>query len=223
MRAFFIAMINRKEVPRMAEEKSLEELNEDLQSAVSEHGEDSDEAKSIQETIDELKEKGGKFDYKYVKELREEAKKYRTEKAGLKKDFEKVQKQLKEIEDAKLTDSEKDKNKITDLEKKLVDIQTEYKEKEIENLIVTVAASKNFADLEVVKMLAQKELASEEDIGEKAVDKVLDKIAKEKQYLIKGEKSATAGSGNFEKTGMEGKKTPDEMMGEFLHGEVREE
>jgi len=207
----------------MADEKSLEELNKDLESAVSEHGEDSDEAKSIQETIDELKEKDGKFDYSYVKELREEAKKYRTEKAGLKKEYAKIQKQLKDIEDAKLTDSEKDKKAIADLEKKLADIQTEYKDKEIENLIVTTAAGKNFADIEVVKLLAQKELASEDDIDEKTVGKILDKIAKDKPYLIKSDKSATASSGNFGKTGMEGKKTPDEMMGEFLHGEIREE
>jgi len=174
-------------------------------------------------TEDSEEEKDKKFDYNYVKELREEAKKYRTDKADLKKEYAKIQKQLKEIEDAKLTDSEKDKKKITDLEKKLVDIQTENKEKEIENLIVTVAASKDFADLEVVKLLAQKELASEDDIDDKVVGKVLDKIAKEKPYLIKSDKSATAGSGNFEKKDMDGKKTPDEMMGEFLHGELREE
>jgi len=207
----------------MADEKSLEELNKDLESAVSEHGEDSDEAKSIQDKIDELQEKDGKFDYSYVKELREEAKKYRTEKAGLKKEYAKIQKQLKDIEDAKLTETEKDKKKITELEKKLVDIQTEYKEKEIENLIVTLAAGKDFVDIEAVKIFAQKELASEDEIDDKAVGKALDKIAKEKPYLIKGDKSTTAGSGNFEKKNMDGKKTPDEMMGEFLHGEIREE
>jgi len=191
----------------MADEKSLEELNEDLESAVSEHGEDSDEAKSIQDKIDELQEKDGKFDYSYVKELREEAKKYRTEKAGLKKEYTKIQKQLKDIEDAKLTETEKDKKKITELEKKLVDIQTEFKEKEIENLIVTLAAGKDFVDIEAVKIFAQKELASEDDIDEKTVGKILDKIAKDKPYLIKSDKSATASSGNFGKTGMEGKKT----------------
>jgi len=188
-----------------------------------EENKNNSEESEEENTEDSEEEKDKKFDYNYVKELREEAKKYRTDKADLKKEYAKIQKQLKEIEDAKLTDSEKDKKKITDLEKKLVDIQTEYKEKEIENLIVTVAASKDFADLEVVKLLAQKELASEDDIDDKVVGKVLDKIAKEKPYLIKSDKSATAGSGNFGKQDMDGKKTPDEMMGEFLHGELREE
>jgi len=57
----------------MADEKSLEQLNRDLEIAVSEHGEDSDEVKAIQESIDQFEEEGKKFDYSYVKELREEA------------------------------------------------------------------------------------------------------------------------------------------------------
>ena len=184
----------------MAEEKENKDNSEELE----------------EENKDSEEEKDKKFDYNYVKELREEAKKYRTDKAGLKKEYEKIQKQLKEIEDAKLTDSEKDKKKISDLEKKLVDIQTEYKEKEIENLIVTVAASKNFAGLEEVKLLAQKELASEDDIDDKVVGKVLDKIAKEKPYLIKSDKSATAGSGNFGKQDMDGKKTGIDVLKTML-------
>ena len=157
------------------------------------------------EIIDEdEKEKDKKFDYSYVKELREEAKKYRTDKANLKKEFEKVQKQLKEIEDAKLTDSEKDKKAITDLEKKLVDIQTEYKDREIDNLILTVASGKNFIDLETVKLLAKKELADEEDIDKKVVEKVLDKLAKDKPYLLKSNSSSAPGSGNFGKQGVKG-------------------
>jgi len=177
-------------------------------------GLDGDEEEVTEDSDVNEEEKDKKFDYNYVKELREEAKKYRTDKAQLKKDFEKIQKQLKEIEDAKLTDSEKDKKKIADLEKKLTDIEAKGKEKDIENLIVTAAAGKNFADLEVVKLLAQKELASEEDIDGKVVAKILDKIAKEKPYLIKSD-TTTASGGNFEKRDMEGK-TPDDMFGEFL-------
>lgn len=200
----------------MADEKSLEELNTELASAISEHGEDSDEAKAIQVSIDQLNEEGEKFDYKYVKELREEAKKYRTDKAKLKADYAKIQADLKKIEDAKLTDAEKDKGKIAELEKKLVDIQTEYKDKETDNLILTVASGKDFVDMEAVKLFAKKELDSEEDIDEKVVGKVLDKLAKDKPYLIKGKETSTAGSGNFSKTGMEGQKDPDEQFGQMI-------
>ncbi|MHA1402009.1 MAG: hypothetical protein ACTSQE_16800 [Candidatus Heimdallarchaeaceae archaeon] len=199
----------------MTEEKSLEELNTDLESAISEHGDDSDEAKAIQASIDQLEEKDKKFDYSYVRELREEAKKYRTDNAKLKAEFAKVQEELKKIENEKLSDSEKKEKKILELEKSLVDIQTEYKDKEIDNLILTVASGKNFADLEVVKLLTKKELDSEEDVDSKTVEKIVEKIAKDKPYLLKG-KSSTPGSGNFSKRDMEGGKDPDVLFGEMI-------
>ena len=160
-------------------------------------------------------EEDKKFDYSYVKELREEAKKYRTEKAELKREFEAVQSKLKEIEDAKLTEAEKDKKRIAELEKTLVDIQTEAKEKEIENLIVTAAIGKNFVDLEAIKMFALKELASEDEPDKKTIEKILDKLAKDKPYLVKSSE-ATPGSGNFEKQDREPTKNIDEMFGDFL-------
>lgn len=206
----------KERVSRMAEVKSLEELNTDLESAISEHGEDSDEVKAIQVSIDQLEEEGKKFDYSYVKELREEAKKYRTDKTKLKTEFAKVQADLKKIEDAKLSDTEKQQKKIIELEGQLVDIQTEYKEKEIDNLILTVASGKNFADMEVVKLLAKKELEDEEDPDQKTVEKVIDKIAKEKPYLIKEGEPAIPGGGNFPKKGMEGSKDPDAQFGEMI-------
>jgi len=147
------------------------------------------------------------YTWEELHEVREEAKKHRTDKAKYRKDYEKVQAELKKLQDEKLSDSEKKDKKIVDLEKKIEDIQAKAEQKDIENLIVTTAAGKNFADIEVVKLLAQKELASEDDIDEKTVGKILDKIAKDKPYLIKSDKSATASSGNFGKTGMEGKKT----------------
>lgn len=201
----------------MAEVKSLEELNTDLESAISEHGEDSDEVKAIQTSIDQFEEEGKKFDYSDIHELREEAKGHRLGKAAEKRKRLEVEAKLKELEDAKLSDSEKKDKKITELEKDLVDIQTEYKEKEIDNLILTVASGKNFADMEVVKLLAKKELDSEEEPDQKTVEKVIDKIAKEKPYLISEKEPGIPGSGNFPKKGTEGGKTPNEMMSDFLH------
>jgi len=199
----------------MADEKSLEQLNTELESAVSEHGETSDEAKAIQASIDQLEGKS-KFDYSYVRELREEAKKYRTDKSKLKTEFAKVQAELKKLEDAKLSDTEKQQKKILELEGQLVDIQTEYKDKEIDNLILTVASDKNFADLDVVKLLAKAELASEEDVDQKTVEQVIDKIAKSKPYLIKETELGKPGSGNFAKKDLKGSKDPDELFGEMI-------
>jgi polyhydroxyalkanoate synthesis regulator phasin len=180
---------------------------------------DEDKTKNLEGLTDgddtTTEDKDKKFDYSYVKELREEAKKYREDKAKLRADFEKIQKQLKEIEDAKLTDSEKDKKKISELEKQLVDVQNEYKSRGIENLIIAGAAGRNFIDIDAVKIFALKELASEDDIDEKAVGKVLDKIAKDKPYLVKADEAATANSGNFGRQEMDGK-TDEQKFAEWV-------
>jgi len=195
--------MQRKGASRMTEEKNnSEELNEETEEETEE-------------------EKNKKFDYEYVKELREEAKSYRLGKAKLKTEFAKVQEELKKIENEKLSDSEKKEKKIAELEKSLVDIQTEYKDKEIDNLILTVASGKNFADMEVVKLLAKKELDSEDDVDKKIVEKIIDKIAKDKPYLVSG-KSTTSGSGNFPKKNLKGEKTDDEAFGDFLHDRIGE-
>ena len=151
----------------------------------------------------------------YIKKLKAEAKSYRLGKAALKKEFEDTKAKLDALEAAKLTETEKDKNKIIDLEKKLVDIQTEYKYKEIDNLILTVASSKNFNDLEIVKMLVKKELESEEEVNNKVIEKIVDKIIKDKPYLISSG-TVNPSFGNFGKKDMEGKKDINEMFGEMI-------
>ena len=200
----------------MADAKSLEDLNTDLASAITEHGEASDEAKAIQASIDQFEEEGKKFDLSYVRELREEAKKYRTDKSKLKGEFEKAQKALKKIEDEKLSDGEKKDKKVVELEKKLTDIEAESKSKDIDNMILTVASGKNFADMEIVKLLTQKELTGEDDVSKKDIEQIIDKIAKDKPYLLKGKTPAAPGSGNFGKGSNEGKKDPDAMFGEMI-------
>ena len=70
--------------------------------------------------------------------------------------------------------------------------------------------------MEVVKLLAKAELASEDDVDKKTVEQVVNKIAKDKPYLLKGEESATPGSGNFARKGMEGEKDPDVLFGEMI-------
>ena len=169
-------------------------------------------------TSEEENEEGKKFDLAYVRELREEAKKYRTEKAKLKADNTKTLAELKKIEDAKLSDSEKDKKKIAELEAENLNILSKGKEKEIDNLILTAASGKNFADIEDIKLLAKKELIGEEDPDTKTIEKVIEKIAKDKPYLVSNIEVNKADPGNFSKSDQGGKST-DEMMSDFLHGE----
>jgi len=190
----------KERVSRMAEEKdtNLDELEEE----------------TSEEEVEEEKDK--KYSYSDIHELREEAKGHRLGKAAEKRKRLEVEAELKKLRDEKLSDSEKKDRKIIELDKQLVDIQTEYKEKEIDNLILTVASGKNFADMEVVKLLAKKELEDEEDPDQKTVEKVIEKIAKEKPYLISEGESGKSGSGNFAKKGMESEKDPDVLFGEMI-------
>ena len=104
-------------------------------------------------------------------------------------------------------ETEKNKKKIIELEKDLVDIQIEGKDKDIDTLILTVASGKNFADMEIVKLLAKKELESEEAIDKKIVEQIVDKIAKDKPYLINETEPGKPGGG----------KTSNEKFSDFLH------
>lgn len=152
----------------------------------------------------------------YIKKLKAEAKSYRLGKAILKKEYEDTKAKLDALEAGKLTEAEKDKNKITELEKKLVDIQTEYKEKEIDNLILQSISGKNIVDIETAMLLIKKELADEVDIDSKVVDKVIDSVIKAKPFLI-SESGVIPGKGNFPKKEGEFAKTTDEMFGDLIH------
>ena len=168
--------------------------------------------------VDETEEpEGSKIsDAEMIKKLKAEAKSYRQSKATLKKEFEETKAKLEALEAEKLTDAEKKEKKIAELEKRLVDIQTETKEKEIDNLILTAAAGRNFVDIKVVQTLIKDELQGVEEVDEKVINKVIDTLAKEKPFLISS--GASPSKGNFEKTDKEPKKDADKLMSEFLHG-----
>ena len=100
------------------ENKSLDELKDELNSVVTEKGKDSDEAKSIQEKIDELVEEETKtYDEKFVRGLKKEAKDRRLK-------LRDVEAELKKLKDEKLSDNEKKDSRIKELEKQ-VDALTE--------------------------------------------------------------------------------------------------
>jgi hypothetical protein len=139
------------------------------------------------------------FDAEYVKTLKAEAKKYRQDKATLKKDFEETKKKLEALEAEKLTDTEKKELKIKELEKQLADIQGSIKVKEIDNLILKSFTGKNIIDAEAAELLVKKELEAVEDITPEAVTKAIDKLIKDKPYLV-ASNSVNPSSGNFAKT-----------------------
>jgi len=156
------------------------------------------------------------FSPEYVKELREESKKHRQEKATLKKEYEDTVAKLSALESEKLTDSEKKDKKVKELEGELLSLKDQIKEKEINNLILQAISGKNIVDIETAMLLIKKELASEVDPDSKVVDKVIEAVIKAKPFLI-GEPGKSPGDGNFPKKEGELAKTTDEMFGDFLH------
>ena len=169
-----------------------------------EKNQDGNESKDLENQDDKT------FDENYVKELREEAKKYRLKL----RDTEDAKKKL---EDEKLTDSEKEQAKLKELESENDGYKSKLKSIELSSAILKAASGKGFVDLEAVELLAMKELASSDEVDPKEVGKVIDKLAKDKPYLIKGENTAAPGSGNFEKSNQEPAKDVDSMMRDFLH------
>ena len=151
----------------------------------------------------------------YVKTLKAEAKKYRQDKAALKKEYEETQAKLTALEAEKLSDVEKKEKRIAELEKILADKESAIKNKELDALITEAISDKGIVDKDVVKLLIRAELENEEDKDIKVVSKVTDKILKEKPYLVSSN-LVNPSSGNFAKQDNEPAKNPDAMFGEFL-------
>jgi predicted RNase H-like nuclease (RuvC/YqgF family) len=161
------------------------------------------------------------YDAEYVRKLKAEAKSYRQDKAQLKKEFEETKKKLEALESEKLTDAEKKEKRITELEKILADKDSAIKNKEIEALITEAISDKGIVDKDVAKLLIRAELDGEEDINSKAVERVVEKIIKEKPYLI-ASGSANPSSGNFaKKDNNAAPKDGVEVLKKFVGGYVK--
>ena len=85
------------------------------------------------------------------------------------------------------------------------------------SMILGYASTLGFQDLDVVKLIALKDLADEDEISEADVKAVIDSIAKDKPYLLGSEDTTKVGAGNFEGgTKTEGEKTADELLKDVI-------
>ena len=150
------------------------------------------------------------YDAKYVRKLKEEAKSRRLK-------LRDVEVELNKLKDEKLTDTEKKDARIKELDDKVIELESEGKNIKLESVILGIASTKGFFDLNTVLLIAKDELSGEEEVDEKMIEKVVDKIAKEKPFLVTGG-SPNPSSGNFPKTDKEPAKDVNQMMGDFLHG-----
>lgn len=156
------------------------------------------------------------FDADYVKQLREEAKSYRQEKAALKKQFEEVSEKLSQLEAEKLTDVEKKEAKIKELEKQLADISTATKRSDVDNMILKAITGLPIVDVDAAILLINKDLGNEENINGEIVKKVVDNIIKNKPWLVSGD-TQNIGAGNFAKQDKKPKKTGVDALQEMLN------
>ena len=172
-----------------------------------------DTAEVVSENTDS--EESNTFTAEDAKKLREEAKKYRKDKAALKKEFEDTQKKLEALEAEKLSDVEKKEKRIKELEDKLGSIESQAKQAETDNLILKHISGKNIVDVETAMLLIHKEIASEDEVNDATVSKIISNVIKTKPFLVSSEVKPSAG--NFSRQSNEAAKNPDEMFGEFLN------
>ena len=141
----------------------------------------------------------------------------KTESIKNKKRAQKAEKELEAIRQTKLSDDEKKDLKIKQLEKDKEDADRKVRDSNVNSMIMGYASTLGFQDLDVVKLIALKELGDEDEISEADVKSVIDLIAKDKPYLLGSGDTTKVGPGNFESGGKpEGEKNIDEMFGDMI-------
>ena len=166
--------------------------------------EETKEEETTEEVVEE--EEDQSKDKELVKSLR-------TESIKNKKRAQKAEKELDKIRQDKLSDDEKKDLKIKQLEKEKEDADNKLKDSEVDGMILGYASTIGFQDLEVVKLIARKELGDEDEISEEDVKGVIDSIAKDKKYLLGESQTTDVGKGNFKGGDKpEGEKTADDLL-----------
>lgn len=131
-------------------------------------------------------ESGQTFDADYVKELRDEAAKWRTELRQLQKNHEAAQKKLKEIEEEELSEKERLEKRLDEREQELNDLQARYREHRLRNATERLARKVGFSDQAAEDAYALVDLAgvTEDDDGQFAgLEKALKDLLKAKPYM----------------------------------------
>ena len=146
-----------------------------------------------------------------------EAKTYRKDKAAIKKERDEFETKFKALENEKLTELEKERNKNIELEKKLADKELNENQAKIDNLILKATAGKNFIKIDTAILLIKKELENEEEVNEKVIEKAIEKLIKDEPYLISSG-NPNPSSGNFGKQDNEPVKDTDAIFGDMLRG-----
>lgn len=131
------------------------------------------------------------------------------------KQIKELEDKLKKFEDEKLTDSEKKEKRIAELEAEKNQILSGIKDKDIDNMILKKTNGKNIIDIDTIMLLVKKELASVEDVTETVIESVINKILKDKPFLINSSNVNTS-AGNFKKQSNEPVQDVDSLFGKMI-------
>lgn len=134
-----------------------------------------------------------------------------------KKGRQKAEKELDEIREEKLSADEKKDLKLEQESKRADAAEAKLEDSKVDSMIMGYASTLGFQDLDVVKLIALKELGDEDEISEVDVKGVIDSIAKDKAYLLGSGDTTKVGAGNFESgTKQKEEKTANEMLQEAM-------
>ena len=126
----------------------------------------------------------------YIKQLREEAKKYRLRLRETERKLKELQQQIEEM---KLSEKEKMEKRLNELQARAAELENKLKGVEIEKTIILKAVQKGFKDpIDVVAYLRYKGLDSEAVENEEELDEALEALAQEKPYWLAGANPANS-------------------------------
>jgi len=126
----------------------------------------STEKKVDEVTPSTVKEESKTFDKEYVESLRNEAASWRTKLREMETQFSSVQTQLKEFQDAQLTEQEKFTRDFEEAKTKATQFETQAREKDLALQIAMVAREEKIADIKAAVKLADRELIQYDNNGQ---------------------------------------------------------
>lgn len=163
----------------------------------------------------EEKPDGESFNKDYVQGLRNESGKYRTERNEARTEIEALKAQLKEFEDAKLTDEEKRARDLEEAKSKAGDFESRLKEAELTAQLALAAKDEKIADVKAAVKLADRELIQYDANGRiQNISDVLDAMRSEYPSLFSAPQSApNTGTTNPAKQPAAKKYTRNDLQG----------
>ncbi len=153
---------------------------------------------TTEKEITETEEESTEESTEEVIELSEKEKKAISESRKYQNRAQKAEKALEKIRGEKLSEDEKKDLKLIEEKNRADEAETKLKDSNLNSMILEYASTLGFKDLDVVKLIARKELEGDEDISQADVKLVIDSIAKDKKYLLGSDETTVVGKGNFE-------------------------